>query len=228
MSNRSVAGDEEQGEVVNHRDVDVDVDEVSAQAQGRFEHRLSLPYRASRNNAAQSNFKKSSALVYHYLDKDPDSVILGEFGGLEQITLLCGFCNRSGNARMKGWNYNARARGSTTNYSNHMQNHHKRAWDEILQLDRAAINGQDAPENAAGPIQQWLSEKVCRPFILNVLLLIVNIDVQNRRLLRQIGSILYTWQHTFLGNGARRVHRCIGLWAPAVTESYRWRGSNED
>jgi hypothetical protein len=77
---------------------------------GKFEHRLSLPHRASLNNAADSHFKTSTSLVhvYHYLDVNKESVVYGDFNVIEALTLRCGICNRAGKA-MKGWNVNGRA-----------------------------------------------------------------------------------------------------------------------
>jgi hypothetical protein len=158
-------GSTQPGRVDEADNGNVDEDEVEAQTFGRLEHRFALPHRASKNNAAESYFKKSTSLVYHFLDIDKDSVVLGDFDSLERVTLLCGFCNRSGKgvgkAELKGWNVNVRARGSTTNFSNHMHNHHPRVWDEIVKLDSAAMNGGSvADSNSSGPMQQWLNEKV--------------------------------------------------------------------
>ena len=62
---------------------------------------------------------------------------------------------------MKGWNVNVRGRGSTTNFSNHMQKHHTRAWDEAVKLDIVATNGGPVDDaNSGGALQQWLNEKV--------------------------------------------------------------------
>lgn len=129
---------------------------------GKYEHRLTLPHRASKLNAADSYFKRSSSLVYHYLDVDESSVVLGNFNALERITLFCGLCNRAGKLGMKGWNVNIRGRGSTTNYSTHLNNHHQKVWEEVQLLDKAGLDGGNVPDNStsSGPLQQWLSEKV--------------------------------------------------------------------
>jgi hypothetical protein len=122
-------------------------------------------HQESRSNAVNSYFKTSTSLVYHYLDEDEDSIVLGKFNIVEQVTLLCGFCNRAKKAGLKGWNVNLKARGSTTNFSNHMQKHHPRAWDEIVKLDKAATSGGEVTEsNASETVQQWLNEKVCFVF----------------------------------------------------------------
>lgn len=141
-----------------------DEDESEVLTLGKYQHRCTLPYRASINNAAETHFKKSTSLVYHYLDFDPTSVVLGDFNALERITLFCGFCNRAGKAGLKRWNVNLRARGSTTNFSNHFQNHHSTAWDEIMRLDKSGTTGGPVTDGNAtsGPLQQWLSEKVRR------------------------------------------------------------------
>jgi hypothetical protein len=144
-----------------------DEDEADVLSLGKYQHRCSLPYRASVNNAAETHFKKSSSLVYHFLDFDPASVVLGDFNALERITLFCGFCNREGKPGLKRWNVNLRAHGSTTNFSNHFRHHHSTAWDEIMRLDKAGTTGEAVADGEdRGPLQQWLSEKVCHCSIL--------------------------------------------------------------
>ena len=126
---------------------------------GIFEHRSTLPHRASLNNAADTHFRTSTSLVYHYLDVDDDSIVYGDFNAIEELTLRCGIYNRMGKVT-KGWNVNGRGQGSNTNYSTHLRNHHKKIWDEVQLLDKAAINPGAVTETDVGQLQNWLSEKV--------------------------------------------------------------------
>jgi hypothetical protein len=164
-------------EDVNKERPNRDEDEAEVLTLGEDQHRCALPYRASINNAAESYFKKSTSLVYHYLDFDPPSVVLGDFNALEQITLFYGFCNRAGKAGQKRWNVNVRARGSTTNFSNHFQNHHTYYYGQGRDnvLDKAGATGEAVADGNVtnGPLQQWLSEKV--RYLLNFLIHIAEI-----------------------------------------------------
>ena len=71
-------------------DHDVDEDDFEITALCKFEHRKTLPYRASKHNATDSHFKSSTSLVYHYLDYVPSSItaldVAGVGGDVDAIT----------------------------------------------------------------------------------------------------------------------------------------------